>query len=122
MKMKDKKYRIGKRGEEIAASFLKQKGYQILERNFYTRQGEIDIIAKEKQEYVFVEVKTRTNNQYGEPIEAINQKKIFHLKGAIRYYLYCHQLENKNIRIDVIEVKYQNNKIYLHHIKQAIKE
>lgn len=120
--MKDKKYRIGKRGEEIAASFLKQKGYQILERNFYTRQGEIDIIAKEKQEYVFVEVKTRTNNQYGEPIEAINQKKIFHLKRAIRYYLYCHQLENKNIRIDVIEVKYQNHKIYLHHIKQAIKE
>jgi len=110
----------GKEGEDIATEFLSKKGYKILERNFNTKQGEIDIIAKEKEEYVFIEVKTRRNKEYGEPIDAIDKNKIKHLKKTISYYLYINKLENKFIRIDVIEIKYIKNKIYINHIKQAI--
>ncbi len=110
----------GKEGENIATEFLEEKGYKILDRNFLTKQGEIDIIAKEKEEYVFIEVKTRKNKGYGEPIDAIDKNKIKHLKKAISYYMYINKLENKFIRIDVIEVKYIKNKIYINHIKQAI--
>ena len=111
---------IGREGEDIATEFLENKGYQILDRNFSTRHGEIDIVAKDEEEYVFIEVKARKSNQYGEPIDAINENKIKHLKSAIKYYLYINKLENKFIRIDVIEVKYVKNKIYINHIKQAI--
>lgn len=118
--MEYKRHTTGKVGEEIASKFLKQKGYQILERNFQTREGEIDIIAKDKEEYVFVEVKTRRNKKYGQPLDAIDKRKINHLKMVIRYYLYIHQLENQFIRIDVIEVKYLKNQIHIKHIKKAI--
>lgn len=110
----------GKEGEDIATEFLQKNGYKILDRNFCAKQGEIDIIAKEKEEYVFIEVKTRKNKDYGEPIDAIDKNKIKHLKKAISYYLYINKLENKFIRIDVIEIKYIKNKIYINHIKQAI--
>lgn len=115
-----KRHIIGKEGEEIATEFLENKGYKILDRNFLTRHGEIDIVAKDNEEYVFIEVKTRRNNEYGQPIDAIDKDKIKHLKSAISYYLYINKLENKFIRIDVIEVKYIKNKIYINHIKQAI--
>lgn len=110
----------GKEGEDIATQFLEKNGYKILDRNFNTRQGEIDIIARDKEEYVFIEVKTRKNKEYGQPIDAIDKNKINHLKKAIGYYLYVNKLENKFIRIDVIEVKYIKNKIYINHVKQAI--
>lgn len=114
------KHITGKEGENIASEFLDKNGYEIIDRNFHTKQGEIDIIAKDKEEYVFIEVKTRKNNQYGEPIDAIDKNKIKHLKKAISYYLYVNKLENEFIRIDVIEIKYIKNKIYINHIKQAI--
>ena len=110
----------GKEGEDIATKFLERSGYKILDRNFITKQGEIDIIAKDKAEYVFIEVKTRKNTKYGRPIDAIDKNKIKHIRKAISYYLYINKLENKFIRIDVIEVKYIENKIYINHIKQAI--
>ena len=114
------KHITGKVGEQIATEFLKHIGYEIIERNFHAKQGEIDIIAKEKEEYVFVEVKTRTNKQYGEPIDAIDKRKVEHMKKTIGYYLYLNHIEDKFIRIDVIEVHYQVNNIQIRHMKQAI--
>ncbi len=110
----------GKEGEQIAVEFLKYLGYEIIEQNFQARQGEIDIIAKDKEEYVFVEVKTRTNKNYGEPIDAIDRRKMQHIKRTISYYLYLKKLENKFVRIDVIEIYEHSNNIQIHHIKQAI--
>ena len=66
---------VGKTGEEIAEIYLIKNGYKILERNFSCRQGEIDIIARDIKEIVFVEVKTRTNKKYGEPIDSITYYK-----------------------------------------------
>ena len=58
-------HELGKQGENYACQYLKTKGYQIIQRNFSCKQGEIDIIAKDKEEYVFIEVKTRHNFHYG---------------------------------------------------------
>lgn len=109
----------GKLGEDIATHYLKQNGYVILDRNFECRQGEIDIIALDKKEIVFIEVKTRTSNKYGVPSEAVNKIKQKHMLQTIKYYLYIRNLSDEFIRIDVIEV-YINNSVYkVNHIKQA---
>lgn len=114
------KQETGKSGEDIAVEYLEKKGYTIMERNFKCNQGEIDIIAIDKQEIVFVEVKTRSNKNYGLASEAVNKQKKKHLVGAIKYYIYVRNLENDFIRIDVIEIYINAKKAYINHIKQAI--
>lgn len=111
---------IGKLGEDIAVNYLKQKGYKILDRNFECRQGEIDIIAIDKKEIVFIEVKTRTSNKYGYPSEAVNKIKQKHMLQTIKYYLYIRNLSNEFVRIDVIEVYIKDNVYKVNHIKQAL--
>jgi len=111
---------IGKLGEDIAVNYLKQKGYKILDRNFECRQGEIDIIALDKKEIVFIEVKTRTSNRYGLPSEAVNKIKQKHMLQSIKYYLYTRNLSDEFVRIDVIEVYIRDNVYKVNHIKQAL--
>ena len=67
---------VGKNGENIACKYLEQIGYKIITRNYRNKYGEIDIIAKENDNYVFVEVKSRNTNKYGNPAEAVNKSKI----------------------------------------------
>ena len=111
---------LGKFGEDIAVKLLLEKGYKILDRNFECNQGEIDIVALDKKEVVFVEVKTRTGKTYGEAAEAVNYYKIKHLLGSIKYYIYKRNLQDEFIRIDIIEVYVQKNNIKINHIKGAI--
>ena len=115
-----KNHQTGKQGEEIASQYLQNNNYKIIKRNFYCRQGEIDIIALDisKKELVFIEVKTRKNNLYGSPSEAVNRTKQAHLQKCIKYYIYKNKLEKYCIRIDVIEVYIFKNKIKINHIKQ----
>ena len=108
----------GKEGEDIATEFLENKGYKILDRNFLTRHGEIDIVAKDNEEYVFIEVKTRTTTNYGMPVEAVTIEKQKHLKKATEYYIYKNNLYNDFIRLDVIEVLFKGDKYTINHIKQ----
>lgn len=63
--------RIGKIGEKLAAEYLEKHGYEIITTNFYTKRGEIDIIARKDNEIVFVEVKTRSSDSFGKPVEAV---------------------------------------------------
>ena len=114
------KKRIGYEGEDTAVKYLKLNGYKIIDRNFYARQGEIDIIAKEDKEWVFIEVKTRTNHAFGRPIEAVDNLKKQHLLNTIKYYIYSNKIKDENIRIDVIEVYIINKKHIINHIKQVI--
>ena len=114
---------VGRSGEDIASKYLEDNGYEIIARNFYCKQGEIDIVAKDKNELVFVEVKTRTNEIYGRPVDAITPYKQKHLIKSIEYFLYKYKLENVFIRIDVIEVYAENeNKYEINHIKNAIEK
>ena len=108
--MKRDNKKVGAIGEDAAAQFLRKKDYQILERNFHTRGGEIDIIAREKRKdpifpkIVFVEVKTKTGDQYGEPWEMINRNKYQQVKNMAQVYLTKNGLGEVPCRIDVIGV------------------
>lgn len=115
-----KKQEIGKLGENLATKYLENLGYKIIERNFLCRQGEIDIIAHNKQEIVFIEVKTRTNLHYGKPAEAVTNIKQKHIEKSAKYYLYKNKLEKAYVRIDVIEIYIWNNKYKINHIKQIL--
>lgn len=107
----------GRVGEELAIKYLQNKGYKIIEKNFQCRQGEIDIIAKDKDEIVIIEVKTRKCLEYGKPAEAVDKNKRKHIYKAAQYYLYIKKLEKAYVRIDVIEVYIKENKYYINHIK-----
>lgn len=115
----DKNQVIGKMGEDIATRYLIKNGYNVIERNFYCNQGEIDIIALDKKEIVFVEVKTRQDTFFGNPIEAVTPAKLKHMLKAIKYYTYKRNLLDEYIRIDVIEVYIEKNRNKINHIKQA---
>jgi len=114
------KKNIGKKGEDIAEKYLKSCGYQILEKNFYTRFGEIDLIAKENTEIVFVEVKTRKNKKHGEPQEAVNFFKQKNLIRTARQYLQKQKSEEQDWRIDVIAILLQKQDNQIEHIKNAV--
>lgn len=115
-----KKKELGNIGEQIAVEYLEKSKYKILERNFCCRQGEIDIIAKDKKEVVFIEVKTRTNINFGTPAEAVNNIKQRHMYETARYFIYKRKEEDILIRFDVIEILIKNEKININHIKQII--
>ncbi len=101
----------GKFGEIEAIKYLKEQGCTIICKNFKCMQGEIDIIAKDEEEIVFVEVKTRTGIEYGEAMEAVDKKKQKHIYKTAEYYLYKNKIENAKTRIDVIEIYLYNRKI-----------
>lgn len=95
----------GKAGEIAACRYLEDKGYQILERNFRCRFGEIDLIALWEDGIVFVEVKTRRNRNYGRPGESVGWKKQQHLKKIALFYLSSRHKLDQESRFDVIEVE-----------------
>ncbi len=113
------RHELGKTGEEIGTQYLINNGYKLIIRNFRCRQGEIDIIAKDKDEIVFIEVKTRRNTNYGCPIDAVDKRKQKHILNASKFYIYKNKLEKRKIRFDVIEV-YKKDKFYINHIKNIL--
>lgn len=94
---------LGDFGENMAESYLNEKGYKILERNFYVRGGEIDIVCMDRNTLVFVEVKTRKTDKFGLPSEAVDRKKAEHMRFAAERYYEIHPFDGE-IRFDVIEV------------------
>ncbi len=103
------KKEIGRFGEEIAEDFLKRKKYKILEKNFQNRFGEIDIIAKDKNQLVFVEVKLKTNPYFGLPEEEFNFYKKKKLKKTIKSYLMEKKIKDENWRVDLIAIEFKKN-------------
>lgn len=96
---------LGTSGEGKAAKYLMLKGYEILETNFSNKVGEIDIIAKDKNYIVFVEVKTRTSKLFGLPCEAVNFRKQQKIRQVSLSYMKAHGILNRvQSRFDVIEV------------------
>lgn len=97
---------FGDSGEDLACEYLKRHGYKILERNYRIRGGEIDIIAKEGEYLVFVEVKTRSSHDFGEPSESMVPWKMKHLLKAAKFYLQKINYEDGPYRLDFISVDY----------------
>jgi len=111
---------LGRTGERLAAGALIEQGYQILERNFRCRHGEIDLVAEDQHDLVFVEVKTRRGNLYGRPEEAVTLQKQRKLVEVATYYLDLHACPDRSWRIDVVAVqlskggKLEEIRIYRH--------
>ncbi len=99
---------FGRKGEEIAENYLKEKGYSIIKRNFRFGKGEIDIVAKDGDCLVFVEVKSRKNYDFGEPELAITKSKIRQLKKIAEAYFYVNKIEQQQCRFDVITIVGEN--------------
>jgi len=104
LKESHRKQLIGTKGEELAAQILVSEGYLILGRNFRTAYGEIDIIAQKDTQIVFVEVKTRTNRNYGYPEDSITQSKRSHMLSSADAYIQEQDGGITDWRIDVIAI------------------
>jgi len=96
---------LGRTGERLAAERLERCGYHILERNFRCPYGEIDLIAEQQQELVFVEVKTRRGQAYGRPEEAVTVRKQRKIVQVALYYLDIHTCSERSWRVDVVAVQ-----------------
>ncbi len=101
---KDKENKLlGKAGERKACAYLKKQGYKILERNFKNPFGEVDIIAEKDGDVVFVEVKTRLSDSYGQPSEAVTRARIKKYIDGANYY-FSGRRQDCIIRFDIIEI------------------
>ncbi|MBW7960039.1 hypothetical protein B6D29_04895 [Microgenomates bacterium UTCPR1] len=95
---------LGKIGEQKASVYLKEKGYSVIHKNFRSRLGEIDIVAKKDMTIYFVEVKLRTNLSKGQPYEAVTKIKLSHLKRAAQYFLLKYPFKGYKYRLSVISI------------------
>ena len=95
---------LGKEGEDQAARFLTKKGYRIVERNYRTRSGEIDLIALHDGAVVFIEVKTRTSDAFGAPELAVNPRKQQRMVKAALGYIKYKKLHQVPCRFDVVAI------------------
>jgi len=97
----------GKLGEDAAVVFLKQQGLQVLTQNFRCPLGEIDLVARDGETLVFVEVKSRFGNRFGLPQELVSRPKQRRLTRLAHWYLKCHRMENRPARFDVVAITWQ---------------
>ena len=98
------KRNIGNEYERIAGKYLEKHGYQIIEYNFYSRHGEIDIIAKHEGYLVFVEVKYREDNKSGHPLEAVSLAKQKTICKCALYYMKKNGIQDVPVRFDVVGI------------------
>lgn len=110
----------GEIGEEYAYRLLKNNGYQVIQRNFRSKIGEIDIIALQSGTLVFVEVKTRWSRKFGKPEEAVTPRKLNKIKRIGEYYLLTHPNLPKKLRIDVVAIEVNGGKVMSARIIKAI--
>lgn len=107
--MPDVRRIFGDKGEDLAASVLKKKGMKILERQYKTRYGEIDLIARDGSEIVFVEVKARRTSEFGYPEESVTQAKLQKIASVGAQYLAEKKKEHDPFRIDVIAIEFDHD-------------
>jgi putative endonuclease len=117
--MSEHHHAVGKAGEEAAVQYLCQHGYQILERNYRCRFGEIDLIARDGRTLAFVEVKTRRSQRYGPAATAVTLEKQRHLIKASQVYLIQRKKVNEFCRFDVVTVAMDAQQPRIELIKDA---
>lgn len=111
---------LGLAGERLAAQKLTSQGYRIRERNFRCHFGEIDLVAEDEHDLIFVEVKTRRGTRYGLPEEAVNVRKRRKLLQAAKYYIASHCRTECSWRVDIVAIqlsdagKLEEIRIYQH--------
>ena len=117
----DKRQALGISGENLACAELQRLGYAILERRYRTRFGEIDIIARDGQTIVFVEVKARRGDRFGQPIEAVNWRKQKELTKSAQVWIDRHGRAEDSYRFDVVGVLMTGDRVRIRHVEDAFK-
>lgn len=117
--MLNPRQKFGKESESVAVRYLKKNGYKIIEQNYRNKLGEIDIIAKDKQTLVFVEVKARRSGFLDHPKWAVTPKKQTKISKVALYYLKTTNQQNVKARFDVVTVRSSPNKPQIEIIKNA---
>lgn len=112
------KIKKGKAGEEAAAQFLVDKGYQIIARNFRFRRAEVDLIAQKDNWLIFVEVKARTSNAFGHPESFVDQHKIANVLMAADEYVHQQKWQGQ-VRYDVISIEWKSGRTDIVHFEDA---
>lgn len=111
---------IGNEAEDLACNFLQNKGWEILDRNYYSGHSEIDIIARHGEVIVFLEVKMRSTTQFGKPVEFVNEQKIEHVFRAAEHWAREQELQHSPMRFDVIGIlKRKGKDPEINHIPDA---
>jgi len=108
----------GNMGEDLAADFLRKKGFEILARNFRYKQGEIDLIVRKTNWLIFVEVKTRSSYAFGYPEEFVDYKKARLILETAEHYIYKTNWEG-NVRYDIVSVKLSRDNPEIVHLEDA---
>jgi len=117
--MDDSRKQLGDAGERQAEDLLRRARYVILERNYRCLLGEVDLIALDGTTVVFVEVKTRTQSQFGSPLDAVDRRKQRQLQRVANYYLSRHRLHDRNARFDVVAISLTNGQPHCELLKNA---
>jgi len=119
--MTRKRLALGKLGEKVSVEYLKKQGYQIVERNYRCRMGELDVIARDKDTLVFVEVRSRSTKRFGLPQESVGPAKQRKIRLLAEYYLQSLRQPLQKVRFDVMALYFgPNGKLLnINHIKNA---
>jgi putative endonuclease len=110
---------LGKQGERVAELYLQKKGYKVVERNYRCSGGELDLIVLDRRVVVFVEVKTRTGDGFGTPLEAVEFRKQRRMIRAAQFFLAEKNLQQRDARFDVVGVSWAGREPVVEHIENA---
>jgi len=113
------KHILGRYGEDRAAQYLADRGYEIIERNWRSARGEIDLIARVKDRLVFVEVKTRNGSGFGHPFEAITEVKVARMRRLVAEWCRVRNLAGVKVRLGAIAVLVSSGRVNIEHLKQV---
>lgn len=111
--------RTGDRGEEAALRYLLREGYTLVERNYRTRFGEVDLILRDGDTLVFVEVKLRRNAAFGSPLEAVTARKQQTIRALAEGYIAEKDLDSQEVRFDVVGLLAGTGSIEIEHLRDA---
>lgn len=112
------KIKKGREGEEMAARFLIDKGFEIVERNYRHKRSEIDLIVKKDNWLIFVEVKLRSSDAYGYPEDFVDYKKAKNIVDGAEQYTYDKNWQG-NVRYDIVSIRLQRDRTEIIQIKDA---
>ena len=110
---------LGKYGEDLAAKYLIDRGYEIIQRNWRCSIGEIDLVAFHHGRYVFVEVKTRNGTGFGHPFEAITSNKVARMRKLVAQWCITNEKARVKVRLDAIAVLIVSGRVAVEHLKQV---
>lgn len=117
--MQSQKQILGQEGEQIAERYLRKKGYRLVERNYRCPVGELDLIVLDRHVIVFVEVKSRSDDRFGLPLESVHLRKQRKMIKTALFFLNEHRLHHREARFDVIGISFTGREPVVEHVQNA---